>query len=71
VQGGDPTCITCHMDADGIRGTDPKTHPAGFMKNVEGPWHANPGAVCYDCHTDYNAHPGGVKGRNFCGYCHG
>ncbi len=71
VQGGDPTCITCHTDADGIRGTDPRTHPAGFMKNVEGPWHTDQGAVCYDCHTDYNAHPGGVRGRNFCGYCHG
>jgi hypothetical protein len=71
TQGSDPTCITCHTDADGIRGTDPKTHPAGFMRDVDGPWHSNPGAVCYNCHTDYNAHPGGVKGRNFCGYCHG
>ena len=71
TQGGDPTCITCHMDADGIRGTDPKTHPAGFMRSEHGPWHTNPGAVCYNCHTDYNAHPGGTKGRNFCGYCHG
>lgn len=71
VQGGDPTCITCHTDADGRKGTDPKTHPAGFMMGEEGPWHTNAGAVCYNCHTDFNAHPGGVKGLNFCGYCHG
>ncbi len=71
VQGGDPTCITCHTDADGIRGTDPRTHPPGFMRNDEGPWHTDPGATCYNCHTDMNAHPGGVKGKNFCGYCHG
>ena len=32
VQGADPTCITCHLDSDGIKGTNPKTHPAGFMK---------------------------------------
>ncbi len=71
VQGGDPVCITCHTDADGRKGTDPKTHPAGFMMGEHGPWHDNPGAVCYNCHTDFNAHPGGVKGLNFCGYCHG
>ena len=28
VNGADPTCITCHFDADGIKGTNPKTHPA-------------------------------------------
>jgi hypothetical protein len=74
VQGGDPTCIRCHTDADGVRGTDPKTHPGApgtFKHTEEGSWHTDPGAVCYDCHTDYNAHPGGVRGRNFCGYCHG
>ena len=70
AQGADPVCLTCHMDPDGIRGTDPKTHPAGFMKNEEGPWHTNAGAVCYTCHTDFNAHPGGTRGRGFCGYCH-
>jgi hypothetical protein len=70
TQGGDPTCITCHSDADGIKGTDPKTHPTGFMRTEHGSWHENSGATCYNCHTDLNAHPGGVKGRNFCGYCH-
>lgn len=71
TRGGDPTCISCHMDADGIRGTDPRTHPAGYMKGEEGVWHMNPGATCYNCHTDFNARPSGAKGRNFCGYCHG
>ncbi|MCC6395443.1 MAG: cytochrome c3 family protein [Bacteroidetes bacterium] len=71
AEGGDPTCITCHSDADGFRGTDPRTHVAGYMKGEYGPWHAQQGATCYNCHTDMNAHPGGVKGRNFCGYCHG
>lgn len=33
VNGADPTCITCHFDADGIKGTNPKTHPVGFMSN--------------------------------------
>jgi c(7)-type cytochrome triheme protein len=71
TQGGDPTCITCHADGDGIRGTDPRTHPSGYMRNEHGPWHENAGAACFNCHTDMNAHPGGTKGRNFCGYCHG
>lgn len=71
TQGGDPVCITCHADADGIRGTDPRTHPAGYMKGEQGPWHQQAGATCYNCHTDLNARPDGSKGRNFCGYCHG
>jgi hypothetical protein len=71
VQGNDPLCITCHVDADGIRGTDPRTHPSGYMKGEHGPWHQNAGATCYNCHTDLNAGPSGKKGRNFCGYCHG
>jgi hypothetical protein len=71
TQGNDPTCITCHSDGDGIRGTDPRTHPAGYMQGEHGSWHVNSGATCYNCHTDLNARPGGVKGRNFCGYCHG
>jgi c(7)-type cytochrome triheme protein len=70
TQGNDPTCVTCHADADGIRGTDPRTHPSGYMKGEHGSWHENAGAPCYNCHTDMNAHPGGTKGRNFCGYCH-
>lgn len=70
AEGADPVCITCHTDVDGIKGTDPKTHERGFMSNNHGYWHNDPGAVCYMCHTDANAHPGGVKGQRFCGYCH-
>ncbi len=70
-RGADPTCIRCHTDADGIRGTDPRTHPAGFMRGDHGSWHTDPGATCYTCHTDFNARPDGTRGRNFCGYCHG
>lgn len=39
VNGSDPTCITCHLDSDGIKGTNPKTHARGFMKNENGDWH--------------------------------
>jgi hypothetical protein len=67
VQGADPTCITCHTDADGIKGTDPKTHPSGFMHNIHGDWHDSNASVCFNCHTRFPATPG-VK---FCGYCHG
>jgi hypothetical protein len=70
LQGDDPTCILCHSDADGIRGTNPKTHPSGFHSGEHGSWHSDPGATCYSCHTDMNAHPGGRKGMGFCGYCH-
>jgi hypothetical protein len=72
VRGGDPVCVTCHVDADGIRGTDPRTHPGGFMKDQEdGSWHRDAGASCYVCHTDMNASPNGAAGKGFCGYCHG
>jgi len=70
VEGMDATCVTCHVDGDGIRGTDPRTHPAGFQEGEQGSWHSNPGASCYNCHTDFNARPDGQKGRGFCGYCH-
>lgn len=70
AEGADPTCVTCHMDADGIKGTDPRTHPRGFMSGAEGPWHNDPGATCFVCHTDANARPGGTRGQRFCGYCH-
>ena len=68
--GGDPVCITCHVDPDGVQHTNPKTHDHGFMSDTHGPWHTDPGATCYMCHTDANAHPGGMKGQKFCGYCH-
>ena len=70
TEGADPVCITCHTDADGRKGTDPKTHDPGFMSDNHGYWHNDPGANCYLCHTDSNARPGGVKGQKFCGYCH-
>lgn len=69
VQGADPTCITCHLDSDGIKGTNPKTHPAGFMKGENGDWHNDEGSVCFNCHT--NASPKSIAGIGFCGYCHG
>jgi hypothetical protein len=71
VQGADVNCILCHVDNDGIQGTNPKTHIRGFMKSSDdGDWHNDYGSVCYSCHTDANAKPGGTKGIGFCGYCH-
>lgn len=70
VEGGDPTCVQCHIDNDGIKGTNPKTHPAGFMHDVHGDWHESDGSVCYTCHTTASASTG-VAGVGFCGYCHG
>jgi c(7)-type cytochrome triheme protein len=70
VEGADPVCLRCHMDFDGVKGTNPKTHTIGFMKDTHGEWHTDRGAVCFECHTDANAHPGGIKGIGFCGYCH-
>jgi len=69
TQGADPTCIMCHTDNDGIKGTNPKTHAIGFMKNEEGNWHNDFGAVCYNCHTDAGA-LSATQGQGFCGYCH-
>jgi hypothetical protein len=69
-EGADPVCITCHIDPDGIKGTNPKTHDPGFMSGTHGSWHDDPGATCFMCHTDFNARPSGVKGQKFCGYCH-
>jgi c(7)-type cytochrome triheme protein len=69
VQGSDPTCITCHTDNDGIKGTNPKTHPANFMKDTHGDWHDNAGSVCFNCHV--GASPNSPSGVGFCGYCHG
>ncbi len=71
VRGADPTCMACHVDPDGIKGTDPRTHPAGFRgESEDGSWHTNAGATCYSCHTDFNARPDGKRGVGFCGYCH-
>ncbi|MEI7905877.1 MAG: cytochrome c3 family protein [Bacteroidota bacterium] len=71
TEGGDPTCVTCHIDVDGIKGTNPRTHASGFLKNVEGDWHSDAASTCFVCHNDYNAKPNGVSGQKFCGYCHG
>jgi hypothetical protein len=71
LQGADQNCILCHVDNDGIKGTNPKTHPRNFRSDLEkGDWHTDQGSVCYSCHTDANARPGGIKGVGFCGYCH-
>lgn len=66
TQGADPSCMICHTDADGVQGTNPKTHDSGFMKDVHGDWHDDGGSVCFNCHTNTN-----VAGVGFCGYCHG
>ena len=70
ASGADPVCVTCHVDVDGVKGTDPRTHPSGFMNAYPGEFHSDPGASCFICHTDPNAHPDGIKGVGFCGYCH-
>ncbi|MBN1301523.1 MAG: cytochrome c3 family protein [Melioribacteraceae bacterium] len=69
TQGADPSCILCHSDPDGIRGNNSRTHKLGFMKNINGDWHGDTGAVCYDCHTDPFA-LNQQAGQGFCGYCH-
>jgi len=69
VQGGDPVCIQCHTDPDGIKGTNPKTHPANYMHDVHGDWHTSQGSICFNCHT--GSSPSSPAGVGFCGYCHG
>jgi hypothetical protein len=66
--GDDPSCLLCHMDADGVQGSDPKTHGSGFAdKYGEGAsFHHDDSAVCYACHTGTQQ-----AGVGFCGYCHG
>lgn len=71
TQGADPNCITCHVDFDGFKGTNPKTHDLGFMRTVKGEWHDDMNANCFVCHSDANAKPNGKAGIGFCGYCHG
>lgn len=69
VNGADPTCITCHFDADGIKGTNPKTHMNNFMRNERGDWHDSMGSICYNCHT--SSTPESPVTSGFCNYCHG
>ncbi|MCF8266525.1 MAG: cytochrome C [Ignavibacteriales bacterium] len=71
INGADPSCILCHSDPDGIKGTNPKTHKINFMKDIDGDWHNDEGSVCFTCHQDANARPEGQSGLLFCGYCHG
>jgi hypothetical protein len=65
IYSGDPNCILCHVDPDGIKGTNPKTHDSGFMDSEKGDWHDDQGSVCFTCHTNT-----GTAGIGFCGYCH-
>lgn len=69
VEGDDPVCITCHVDNDGIKGTNPRTHEVGFMRDIQGDWHDDFGSVCFTCHTDQFA-LAKKAGSGFCGYCH-
>lgn len=69
VQGADPTCILCHLDNDGIKGTNPKTHVSNYIKNEKGDWHDSMGSICYNCHT--SASPMSQPTDGFCNYCHG
>lgn len=70
TQGADPNCIMCHSDPDGIQMTDARVHPVNFRIDENGDWHTDQGSVCYNCHTDANAQPGGNPNIGFCGYCH-
>ena len=70
IQGADPTCSSmCHLDSDGIEGTDPQTHINNYMHNEYGDWHSTQSSICYNCHTSQN--PSSPPGIGFCGYCHG
>ncbi|RPI75693.1 MAG: cytochrome C [Ignavibacteriales bacterium] len=70
VQGADPTCTAfCHVDPDGIKGNNPKTHASNFMRDNYGDWHNDFGSLCYNCHTSQS--PSSPAGMGFCGYCHG
>lgn len=71
TQGNDPVCTICHIDPDGIKGTNPKTHDKDFSKaGYDGLWHHDDGAVCFNCHVDVSAKTK-KSGFGFCGYCHG
>ncbi len=66
VDAADPSCLQCHVDFDGVRGTDPATHGVNFADVAgRGDFHTDDGATCYACHV--NTRTGGV---GFCGYCH-
>jgi hypothetical protein len=68
TEGDDPTCLLCHTDFDGVRGTNPKTHASSFANRFDSgsDFHTDASAVCYSCHTSSNQ-----AGVGFCSYCHG
>ena len=68
IQGADPSCLLCHIDLDGIKNTDPRTHGSGFANRFGGDsdFHHDAGAVCFMCHVNTSQ-----PGVGFCGYCHG
>ncbi len=70
VVGADATCVKCHFDHDGIKGTNPKTHSPGYLRGEKGIWHDTDGATCYICHTHPNARVSGNPKGGFCNYCH-
>lgn len=66
VEGEDPSCMQCHVDFDGVKGTDPRTHPRRFADQIgTGDFHTNPHSLCYACHVNTR-----TSGVGFCGYCH-
>lgn len=67
VEGVDPVCLFCHVDANFGLGNDPATHEQGFMSGTHGEWHFDQDYLCYNCHTGSPF----KAGVGFCGYCHG
>ena len=66
VDGADPSCLQCHVDFDGVRGTDPATHGRDFTDVAgNGSFHSDESAGCYACHVNTRS-----EGVGFCGYCH-
>ena len=64
----DPTCARagCHVDTDGIRGTNPPIHSTSLSRlDRKGPWHNDGSYFCYQCHRNTSQ-----AGTGFCGYCH-
>jgi hypothetical protein len=66
AEGGDPSCLQCHVDFDGRQRTDPRTHDRYTGREDDRGFHRDPGAVCYACHVNTRR-----PGTGFCGYCHG
>lgn len=66
TEGADPSCLQCHVDFDGRRGTDPKTHDRYVGRDDDWGFHKDAGTVCFTCHANTKR-----AGAGFCGYCHG